>query len=108
MCSSDLFIGGGLVLDSHLCGGVTGNAGAVGSLPMGLGTRSAKPPEQLLNIASLWNLEALYAQAGLEVRAWLRMVFWMEMVAWESTNKTWPPLVARAALLISVSSVTRR
>jgi predicted NBD/HSP70 family sugar kinase len=66
----DTFIGGGLVLDSHLFGGVGGNAGAVGSLPLGLGTRSAKPPEQLLNIASLWNLEAVYAQAGLEVTAW--------------------------------------
>ena len=66
----DTFIGGGLVLDSHLSGGVTGNAGAVGSLPMGLGNRAARPPEQLLNIASLWNLEALYAKAGVDVNAW--------------------------------------
>ena len=34
-----VFIGGGLVLDSQLRGGLTGNAGAVGSLPLGL----AKP-----------------------------------------------------------------
>jgi predicted NBD/HSP70 family sugar kinase len=66
----DTFIGGGLVLDSHLSGGVTGNAGAVGSLPMGLGNRAARPPEQLLNVASLWNLEALYAKAGIDVNAW--------------------------------------
>jgi predicted NBD/HSP70 family sugar kinase len=37
---------------------------------MGLCTRAAKPPEQLLNIASLWNLEALYAKAGVDVNAW--------------------------------------
>jgi predicted NBD/HSP70 family sugar kinase len=66
----DTFIGGGLVLDSHLCGGASGNAGAVGSLPMGLSSRAARPPEQLLNIASLWNLEAQYAKAGVDVNAW--------------------------------------
>jgi predicted NBD/HSP70 family sugar kinase len=66
----DTFIGGGLVQDSHLCGGVTGNAGAVGSLPLGLGSRASGPPEQLLNIASLWNLEARYAKAGVDVNAW--------------------------------------
>jgi predicted NBD/HSP70 family sugar kinase len=66
----DTFIGGGLVLDSHLFGGLTGNAGAVGSLPLGLGQRKATAPEQLLNIASLWNLEARYAKAGVDVTAW--------------------------------------
>ena len=66
----DTFIGGGLVLDSHLIGGVSGNAGAVGSLPMGLSRHAKEPPEQLLNIASLWNLEARYAKAGLDTDAW--------------------------------------
>ena len=66
----DTFVGGGLVLDSHLYGGASGNAGAVGSLPMGLSGRAAHPPEQLLNIASLWNLETLYAEAGVDVNAW--------------------------------------
>ena len=53
-----------------MSGGVTGNAGAVGSLPMGLSNRAVNRPEQLLNIASLWNLEALYAKAGVDVNAW--------------------------------------
>lgn len=66
----DTFIGGGLVLDSHLFGGVSGNAGAMGSLPTGLGRGGAKPPGQLLDIASLWNLEALYARAGADVNGW--------------------------------------
>jgi predicted NBD/HSP70 family sugar kinase len=67
----DTFIGGGLVLDSHLHGGLSGNAGAVGSLP----TRSAlvkpdqRPPPQLLSVASLLSLEGLYAEAGLSVDA---------------------------------------
>jgi predicted NBD/HSP70 family sugar kinase len=66
----DTFIGGGLVLDSHLVSGPTGNAGAVGSLPLGLGRSAKAPPEQLLNVASLWNLETRYAEAGLAVDAW--------------------------------------
>ncbi len=65
----DTFIGGGLVLDSHLRGGVNGNAGAIGSLPLGLSPRAGKAPDQLLSAASLWNLEALYARAGLDVTA---------------------------------------
>lgn len=32
----DTFIGGGLVIDSHLRAGLHGNAGAIGSMPLGL------------------------------------------------------------------------
>ena len=66
----DTFIGGGLVLDSHLRGGVAGNAGAIGSLPLwpAQGDRD-NPPAQLLSVASLLNLEQLYAAAGLDVTA---------------------------------------
>lgn len=67
----DTFIGGGLVLDSHLFGGLNGNAGAVGSLPMGLSTSTGVPPEQLLNVGSLWSLEALYTKAGVDADAWV-------------------------------------
>ena len=66
----DTFIGGGLVIDSHLRGGVSGNAGAVGSLSLGLaqpGRHAA--PNQLLSQASLVNLEALFATHGLDVAA---------------------------------------
>ncbi|MDH4391957.1 MAG: ROK family transcriptional regulator [Aquabacterium sp.] len=71
----DTFIGGGLVLDSHLRAGLHGNAGAIGSLPMGLaghagaGGSNAGPPAQLLSVASLANLEALYRQQGLDTAA---------------------------------------
>jgi predicted NBD/HSP70 family sugar kinase len=66
----DTFIGGGLVLDSHLRGGITGNAGAIGSLPLWLAKDDRdSPPAQLLSVASLLNLEQLYAGAGLEAAA---------------------------------------
>ena len=68
----DTFIGGGLVLDSHLRAGLHGNAGAIGSLPLGLADRGAGAdgaPPQLLSVASLANLESLYRQQGLDAAA---------------------------------------
>ena len=66
----DTFIGGGLVIDSHLRAGLHGNAGAIGSLPLGLGApRGSAAPAQLLSAASLFQLEGLYAAAGLDVTA---------------------------------------
>lgn len=66
----DTFIGGGLVIDSHLASGLNGNAGAVGSLPLGLATpRGRSAPAQLLSVASLVVLERAYAAAGLDLAA---------------------------------------
>jgi predicted NBD/HSP70 family sugar kinase len=62
----DTFIGGGVVIDSHLRAGAAGNAGAVGSLPLGLATPGLeRAPSQLLSLASLVNLEKQYIGAGL-------------------------------------------
>jgi predicted NBD/HSP70 family sugar kinase len=77
----DTFVGGGLVLDSHLRAGLHGNAGAIGSLPLALAAgravggprRPADPglpaPPQLLSVASLLNLELLYQAHGLDLSA---------------------------------------
>jgi len=66
----DTFIGGGLVIDSHLRAGLHGNAGAIGSLPLGLAEAgSDAPPAQLLSVASLLTLEAHYSVAGLDPMA---------------------------------------
>jgi predicted NBD/HSP70 family sugar kinase len=66
----DTFIGGGLVIDSNLHAGLHGNAGAIGSLPMGIaGAAAGTPPEQLLSAASLLGLENLYQRAGLDPAA---------------------------------------
>ena len=66
----DTFIGGGLVIDSHLRAGLTGNAGAVGSLPLGL-ARAGRGgvPEQLLSQASLVSLETRFTEHGLDATA---------------------------------------
>jgi predicted NBD/HSP70 family sugar kinase len=68
----DTFIGGGLVLDSHLHGGLRGNAGAIGSLPLRVASasgRAAAAPAQLLEVASLLSLERAYTRAGLDIGA---------------------------------------
>jgi predicted NBD/HSP70 family sugar kinase len=66
----DTFIGGGLVIDSHLRAGHHGNAGAIGSMPLGLSRPDqAGPPPQLLSRASLLNLEQAFEAAGLDPTA---------------------------------------
>jgi predicted NBD/HSP70 family sugar kinase len=65
----DTFIGGGLVIDSNLYAGLHGNAGAVGSLPVGVAAPGGAAPAQLLSTASLLGLERLYEEAGLETAA---------------------------------------
>lgn len=64
----DTFVGGGLVINSHLHGGVHGNAGAVASLPMGLAQGNATP-DQLIAHASLWELEQRYLAHQLDPHA---------------------------------------
>lgn len=64
------FIGGGLVIDSHLRGGLTGNAGAIGSLAMQRSSvGQAAPPPQLLSVASLLTLEARFEAVRLDPTA---------------------------------------
>ena len=65
----DTFIGGGLVIDSHLRGGLHGNAGAIGSLPLARSGPQGAAPPQLLSVASLNHLERLYRTAGLDSTA---------------------------------------
>lgn len=101
----DTFIGGGLVIDSHLRSGIHGNAGAIGSLPLGLAPVSsasdAPPPAQLLSVASLLNLERLYAKAGLDVSAALDARALDE--PWREHTQAWLR-EASAAIALSINS----
>lgn len=98
------FIGGGLVIDSHLRSGRHGNAGAVGSIPLGL-ARSDKgsPPEQLLSDASLFNLEQLFGAAGLDETAALdaRAL----QAPWLTHTSAWLDDAARA-IALAINSAT--
>ncbi|MDI1244281.1 MAG: ROK family transcriptional regulator [Rhodoferax sp.] len=61
----DTFVGGGLVINSHLHPGVHGNAGAVASLPSSIAQGHSVPP-QLIHHASLWELEQRLTAKGLD------------------------------------------
>ncbi len=68
----DTFIGGGLVIGSHLHAGLHGNAGAVGSMSTARASERMNghgTPPQLLGVASLLNLEALYRERKLDAAA---------------------------------------
>jgi predicted NBD/HSP70 family sugar kinase len=66
----DTFVGGGLVLDNQWRSGLSGNAGAIGSMACGLAqAHQSQSPAQALSMASLFQLEAMLLAAGLDGQA---------------------------------------
>lgn len=65
----DTFIGGGLVIHSHLHRGQNGNAGAVASLPLQVARPGDGLPPQLVSQASLWDLEQRFREHALDPMA---------------------------------------
>jgi predicted NBD/HSP70 family sugar kinase len=70
----DTFIGGGVVIDSHWRAGLSGNAGAIGSMPLHASTAvgssaAGQRPAQVLSVASLYQLEQRFSAAGLDATA---------------------------------------
>lgn len=65
----DTFVGGGLVLHSHLHRGMNGNAGAVASVPLHTAVAGGSMPPQLVSQASLWDLEQRLRDHGLDATA---------------------------------------
>jgi predicted NBD/HSP70 family sugar kinase len=59
------FVGGGLVLAGHIMAGPRGNAGAIGSMPTGIGA-PGRAPSQVLELASGWQLEQSLLAHGLD------------------------------------------
>ena len=73
------FIGGGIVLNSTLFVGRTGTAGSVGSLPVR--SREGKP-RQLLEIASIFNLENMLRTQNIDPRPlWYTAEDWIDFGA---------------------------
>ena len=65
----DTFIGGGLVIHSHLHRGQSGNAGAVASMPLNVARAGEGVPPQLVSQASLWELEQRFREHALDPMA---------------------------------------
>jgi predicted NBD/HSP70 family sugar kinase len=104
----DTFIGGGLVIDSHLHAGLHGNAGAIGSMPMGMATQgqgqgASTAPAQMLSAASLRTLETLFEQAGLDPSAAYdeRAL----QAPWEEHSEAWLEQAA-AGIAMTVNNAT--
>ncbi len=106
----DTFTGGGLVLDGQLHPGPQGNAGAIGSLALGVapaptGTAGgpAPMPGQLLGVASLLGLERRYRAHGLapEALADARAL----QPPWREHTEAWLAEAASALALAAHSTV---
>ncbi|HUG61771.1 MAG TPA: ROK family transcriptional regulator [Methylomirabilota bacterium] len=86
------FVGGGIVLDGALFPGLSGNAGAIGSMPIPTPTGA----QQLIRCASLYLLEARLIGAGKEA-GWL----WSEPNAFHSVGVELDEWIADAAAAIA-------
>ena len=98
----DTFVGGGLVLDSHLYPGALGNAGAVASMPLQVAAEGQVPP-QMLSAASLLGLQKLFEAAGLNPEA--AMDERALEPPWASHTRQWLRSAAQA-LAFGISSAT--
>jgi predicted NBD/HSP70 family sugar kinase len=95
------FVGGGLVLAGHIMAGPRGNAGAIGSMPTGLGDIGYKPP-QLLQLASGWQLEQALEKAGFDPQL-VHQDSIMDL-AYESFTGPWLAQASRALAMTVISS----
>ena len=94
------FVGGGLVLNGTLVPGRSGNAAALGSMPIPDGRGQV---QQLIRTASLYKLEQRLIEAGKKA-GWL----WAEPDAWEEAGSELDDWVAEAAhsLAFAVTSAS--
>lgn len=89
------FIGGGLVLNGSLYQGRTGNAGALGSIPV---PRHGGGSEQLIRSASLYTLEQSLREAG-----FASDLLWSLGDDWSSARKWVDEWITRAARGIALA-----
>ncbi|WP_370312195.1 ROK family protein [Sagittula sp.] len=82
------FVGGGMVLDNTLYTGRTGNAAALGSIPIGM--EGAKV-HQLVDVASLITLEQMVIAAGGQSE-----MIWSTPQAWQLDDAVLEPWMQRA------------
>ena len=101
------FIGGGVVLNGSLYPGRTGNAGAIGSMPIARASANGGPlTQQLIRSASIWVLEKKLLAAGRDAsRLWRSPREWEDFGApleeWidEVADSLAPAIAAATAVL---------
>ena len=94
------FVGGGLVIDNALFTGRTGNAAALGSIPICL---SGGKVEQVVDVASLITLERMVIQAGGK-----KAMIWDNPNQWDLPGEVLEVWMAKAAegLAYAISSAS--
>ena len=98
------FVGGGLVLDGALYPGRTGNAAAVGSMPIAAPDGGDPPTSQLIARASIYQLERRVAAAGLDPSS-----LWRTPEAWDDFGPLldeWLDDAARALAYAAVAAMS--
>ncbi len=97
------FIGGGVVLDGALRIGRTGNAGAIGSMPVAQRRDGGGAP-QLVACASIYQLERRLAEAGVDASSiWATPAAWAEFGA---PLDAWIEETAEALAYASVAAIS--
>jgi predicted NBD/HSP70 family sugar kinase len=97
------FIGGGLVLDGALRLGRTGNAGALGSMPV-MAKSEGGLPQQLIACASIYQLERRLGRAGIDASS-----IWATPDAWADFGTdldAWIEEVASALAYALVAAIS--
>ena len=97
------FLGGGLVLDGALRPGRTGNAGALGSMPVMAKSEGGAAP-QLIACASIYQLERRLERAGIDASS-----MWATPGAWADFGPhldAWIEDVASALAYASVAAIS--
>lgn len=97
------FVGGGVVLDGALWAGRTGNAGALGSMPVVTKINGGVPP-QLIERASIYQLERRLEGAGIDASS-----IWATPEAWAEFGihlEQWIEDVASALAYASATAIS--
>jgi predicted NBD/HSP70 family sugar kinase len=95
------FAGGGIVIGGSLFPGRTGNAGALGSMPvMAPGEAGAAPPSQLIACASIYQLERRIEAAGLDASS-----IWRTPAAWSDFGPHLEAWIAEASHALAYACV---
>ena len=92
------FLGGGLVLEGALFPGRTGNAAALGSMPIAMPGRDA--PSQLIACASIYQLEKRIESAGRDPSS-----IWRSPDAWDDYGELLEGWIDEAAYALAQASI---
>ena len=95
------FVGGGLVIDGALYPGRTGNAAAVGSMPIAAPDRNGRPTSQLIDHASILQLERRIEAAGRDPSS-----IWRTPEAWDDFGPLLDEWIEEAAFALACAVVT--